>query len=35
MNTQDVVILDDTDQAAMHICFVDKFASLSVATIRL
>ena len=32
MNTQDIVILEDTDQAAMHICFVDKFASLSVAT---
>jgi len=32
MNTQDIVILDDTDQAAIHICFVDKFASLSVAT---
>lgn len=32
MNTQDIVIWDDTDRASMHICFVDKVASLSVAT---
>ena len=32
MNTQDVVIFDDTDRALMHICFVDKVASISVAT---
>lgn len=32
MNTQDVVIFDDTDRALMHICFVDKVASVSVAT---
>ena len=32
MNTQDIVILDDTGKAAIHICFVDKFASLSVVT---
>ena len=31
MNTQDVVILDDADRALMHICFVDKVASISVA----
>lgn len=32
MNTQDVVILDNMDRALMHICFVDKFASISVTT---
>lgn len=32
MNTQDVVIFDDTDRAIMHICFVDKVASISMAT---
>lgn len=32
MNTQDVVILDDADRALMHICFVDKFVSVSVTT---
>lgn len=32
MNTQDVVMFDDTDRALMHICFVDKVASISVAT---
>ena len=32
MNTQDIVIWNDTDLAAMHIGFVDKVASLSVAT---
>lgn len=32
MNTQDVVIFDDTDRALIHICFVDKVASISVAT---
>lgn len=32
MNAQDVVIFDDTDRALMHICFVDKAASISVAT---
>lgn len=31
MNTQDVVLFDDTDRALMHICFVDKVASISVA----
>lgn len=32
MNTQDVVIFDDTDRALIHICFVDKVASISVVT---
>lgn len=32
MNTQDIVIFDDTNEAAMFICFVDKVASLSVKT---
>lgn len=32
MNTQDVVIFDDTDRALVHICFVDKVASIAVAT---
>lgn len=32
MNTQDVVIFDDTDRALMHICFVDKVASVQVLT---
>ena len=32
MNTQDVVIFDDTDRALMHICFVDKVASIQVLT---
>ena len=32
MNTQDVVIFDDTDRALMHICFVDKVASIAVET---
>lgn len=32
MNTQDIVLFDDTDRALLHICFVDKVASISVAT---
>lgn len=34
MNTQDIVIWDNTDRAAMHLCFVDKVASLSVAVVN-
>lgn len=32
MNTQDIVLFDDTDRALMHICFCDKVASVSVGT---
>lgn len=32
MNTQDIMIQDDTDRAVMHLCFVDKVASFSIAT---
>lgn len=32
MNTQEVIMFDDTDRALMHICFVDKVASFQVST---